>query len=99
MSHLDETMKAAELLLAAADIVSGDRAAKHGDMRECHENIAEIWNAFLRTRRDPAAPLSGAQVAICMALLKIARSQTGEENPDDLLDAAGYIAIAEELSE
>ena len=92
-------MKAAELLLTAADIVSGDRADQHGDMRECHENIAEIWNAFLRIRRDPAAPLSGSQVAICMALLKIARTQTGEENPDDLLDAAGYIAIAGELSE
>jgi hypothetical protein len=34
-----------------------------------------------------------------MVLLKIARSQTGDDNPDDLCDAAGYCGIASELND
>jgi hypothetical protein len=92
-------MKAADLLREAAALIAGPRAEMHGDMRDNHENIAELWNAFLRIRRDPTEPLTGAQVAICMALVKIARTQTGDDNPDDLRDAAGYCAIASELTD
>jgi len=92
-------MKAADLLSEAAELVSGPRAEQHGDMRDNHENIAELWNAFLRIRRDPVAPLTGSQVAICMALVKIARTQTGDDNADDLCDAAGYCGIASELND
>lgn len=92
-------MKAADLLRQAAELIAGPRAELHGDMRDNHENIAELWNAFLRIRRDPVAPLTGADVAICMALVKIARTQTGEYNPDDLRDAAGYCGIASELTD
>tara|TARA_R110000737_G_scaffold126630_2_gene159161 strand:- start:3165 stop:3500 length:336 start_codon:yes stop_codon:yes gene_type:complete len=91
-------MKAADLLLAAAGIVSGDRADQHGDMRECHRNIATMWNVYLAMRREPALPLTSSDVALMMTLLKIARSQNGVENADDLLDAAGYIGIASELT-
>jgi hypothetical protein len=37
-------------------------------------------------------------VAIMMALLKIARTQTGVYNRDDYVDAAGYIALAHRLA-
>jgi len=91
-------MKASDLLLAAAGLVSGDRGETHGDMRECHQNISTMWNVFLAMRREPALPLTPSDVALMMTLLKIARSQNGVENPDDLLDAAGYLGIAAELS-
>jgi hypothetical protein len=32
-----------------------------------------------------------------MALLKIARTQTGQRNADDVLDAIGYLAIGHEV--
>jgi hypothetical protein len=34
-----------------------------------------------------------------MVLLKIARSQNGKENPDDMVDAIGYAALAAEARE
>jgi hypothetical protein len=92
-------MKAVDLLNEAAELIDGPRAEQHGDMQDNHENIAELWNAFLRIRRDPVAPLTGSQVAICMALVKVARTQTGDDNPDDLRDAAGYCGIASELTD
>jgi len=93
-------MKAADLLNEAAELVSGPRAEQHGDMLDNFENIAEMLNAFMRIRRDLTEPLTASQVAICMALMKIARTQSGAaDNPDDLLDAAGYIAIASDLSD
>ena len=36
-------------------------------------------------------------VAIMMALLKIARTQAGEDNDDNYIDGCGYIGIAGEL--
>ena len=46
-------------------------------------------------RRHAEQPLLPTDVATMMALMKIARSQNGAENADDMLDAAGYILVAE----
>jgi hypothetical protein len=89
---------ASEILRSAADLVSGDRNVQHGDKEICLSNIAEIWTAYLRIRKEPAAPLTGIDVASMMALLRLARTQTGAPNVDDWLDGAGYIALAGELA-
>jgi hypothetical protein len=86
-------MKAQETLKIAASLVSGDRAKKHGDMFHSHDRIAKLWSAYLGKK------LEAHDVACLMALLKIARTQCGETNPDDHIDAAGYMAIAGELVE
>jgi len=90
-------MRAADLLQTASQLVSETRAATHGDAHANHWNIARLWNAFLSIRPEPAVPLSPRDVAMMMALLKIARTQLGDHNPDDYVDAAGYIAIAQEV--
>ena len=90
-------MRAADLLAQASQLVSETRAATHGDAHANHWNIARLWNAFLSIRPEPAVPLSPRDVAMMMALLKIARTQLGDHNPDDYVDAAGYIAIAQEV--
>ena len=92
--HID----AAKIASRAVALVSGDRAASHGDKRQNHENIAALWNAYLSIRREPAAPLSAVDVATLMALLKIARTQLGAHNMDDHIDHVGYAAIAGELA-
>lgn len=92
-------MKASEILSDVAALVSGDREASHGDKRQNHQNIAALWNAFLAIRREPAAPLNEVDAALLMALLKIARTQTGAHNIDDYRDGCGYIAIAGELAD
>ena len=43
-------------------------------------------------------PLTGADAANMMELLKIARRKAGAHNPDDYVDAAGYAAIAHECA-
>jgi len=85
---------AAEILAVTTALVTGERAASHGPARRNHDNVAALWNAYLAIRREPAAALSAQDVALMMALLKIARTQLGAANPDDFVDLAGYAAIA-----
>lgn len=76
----------------AAGLVSGARAATHGDKQENHENIAALWTGYLEMS------ITAKDVANMMVLLKVARTKTGEYNPDDYMDAVGYAAIAGELA-
>ena len=88
---------APEFLCLAARIVER-RAKTHGDPLANHANIAELWNAYLRIRRTGAATrLTPEDVAVMLALLKLARMHTGEFNPDDDLDFAGYVGVAAEI--
>ena len=90
-------MKASEICNRAGDLVSGDRNKTHGDKRQNHEKIAVLWNAYFRIRRNPDSTLGAADVATMMALLKIARMELGDFNPDDAVDGCGYLAIRGEL--
>lgn len=86
------SVKAHEILETAAKLVSGDRAAQHGDKVENHQNIAALWGAFLGVQ------ITAEQAALMLALLKIARTKTGDHNPDDFIDIAGYAGIAGEIA-
>lgn len=88
----------AKLAHDVADLISSDRACQHGDKARNHFNIATMWNAYLRIRRDPAAPLSALDASQMMSLLKIARTQEGDYNPDDHADHIGYAAVAAEIA-
>ena len=91
-------MTAQDILLDAAGIVSGPRQAQHGPQRQDFTKIADVWNAYIRIRRNPSCPLDGEDVATMMELLKIARSQCGQFNADDYLDKCGYAGISGELA-
>ena len=80
------------ILTRAASLVSGERARQHGDYTQLQSRIAELWSVYLKV------PVSGAQVAFCMALLKVARDEVGEFNQDDGEDAAAYTALWAALS-
>lgn len=91
---------ASEIAKHAAELVSGDRAATHGDKTLNHANIARLWNAYLGCQmRDWNPMLTPRDVALMMALLKVARTSLGAHNPDDYVDAVGYAAIAGEIAE
>ena len=96
-------MNAAEIATKAASLVSGERESQHGDKRSNFANIAALWNPWLEMRfaerGGMPANLTGADVAKMMALLKIARMESGNHNYDDFTDACGYAAIAGELSQ
>lgn len=84
-------MRASDVLHTAAALISGDRAKTHGPALENHMNIAGLWSSYLGSEINPF------QAAIMMALLKIARTKTGEDNDDDLVDAAAYLALAAQI--
>jgi hypothetical protein len=87
-----EPSPAVQILDLAAKLIDGDRDAQHGNRLECHTNIARQWTAYLGVQITPV------DVALMMALLKIARTKSGEFNNDCFIDGCGYIALAGELA-
>lgn len=89
-------MNAVDLIQKAGDLVGGDRAQTHGDKHRNFSNIAGLWNAYLEAKGG--LPINASDVGNMMALLKIARTQSGRINDDDAIDAIGYIACAGEIA-
>lgn len=87
-----ENFSAVAICERAAELVGGDRAQQHGDKKENHQNIADLWSAFLNTK------ITAQQVALMMVLLKVARTKSGSLNRDDFVDMAGYSGIAAEIA-
>ena len=92
-------MTANGILILAAKLVSGDRAVTYGDTAILHENIATLWNAWIKVSRGIDPRLTAEDVAQMESLLKKARTKSGEGTPDNYVDDAGYVGIAGELSE
>ena len=84
-------MRAAELLVEAAKLVATTRNADHGPARQNLGLVAKLWSAYLGT------DIEAADVAMLLALVKVARIRTGAPLPDHFVDLAGYAAIAGEL--
>ena len=80
-------MKPDEILKTAASLVSGDRAEQYGDYTIMHQRAADLWGAYLKVEIKPA------DVALCMALLKVARNEMGQVKPDNGIDASAYVAL------
>lgn len=90
---------AAAICQRAGELVAGDRQSSHGDKMEGHANVAALWNAYLRGRQHERFALTPKDVALMMALLKVARTKTGAHNPDDYVDLAGYAGCAGEIAD
>lgn len=83
-------MTRSEILAEAEKLINGDRAAAYGDAESSFRRIAELWSVYLSTDIRPR------DVALMMVLLKVSRA-AGRTASDDLIDVAGYAALAEEL--
>lgn len=79
----------------AHTLVTGARAKTHGGKTLNHQNIADLWNAYLGNALMPK--LKAHDVAVMMCLLKIARMKLGETNRDNYVDLAGYAGVAGEI--
>ena len=89
-------MKKVELLEAATAAV-GDRGLNYGTPEDNFRRIADLWNIHIANRREPAAPLSAADVAQMMVLMKIARLQNHPGHLDSWIDIAGYAACGADI--
>ena len=85
-------MKRKEILENAIKCVCGDRDEQYGSPENSFEEIAKLWSAYLDLE------VSSVDVAVMMALFKIARIKTGVQKDDSWIDAAGYLACGGEIA-
>lgn len=85
-------MNRAKILSKADELTHGDRNKNYGTPLTNHERIASLWSTYLETEIRPD------QVAICMALVKVARLIQTPDHLDSYIDGAAYLAIAGEIA-
>lgn len=82
-----------EILDAAKACVCGQREEDYGTPEDNFNLISRLWNAYLGDNVTDAH-----DVAMMMALLKIARIRAGRRTGDSYVDLAGYAACGGEIS-
>lgn len=85
-------MNRANCLKKADECVNGKREQDYGSPESNFLKIADLWSAYY------GAPFSANDVAMMMALLKIARISTGTATEDSFVDLAGYAACGCEIA-
>lgn len=85
-------MKRTDILDKANKCVCGDREQDYGSPENNFKLIAALWGDYLREH------ITALDVAMMMALLKIARACGGNYHPDNYVDLAGYAACAGEIA-
>ena len=83
-------MKASDYLNEAKAIIE-DRGMDYGHPSDNMQRTARLWCAYLEM------PISDDQVAMCLALVKIARSMESAK-VDNFIDGAAYFAISGQLA-
>lgn len=89
----------ADILHAAEKCVCGQREQDYGTPEDNFETIAELWETYLRRACVDEAGgvyIDANDVAMMMALLKIARIAAGGGKADGWIDLAGYAACGAE---
>lgn len=84
-------MNRKECLEKAIETVCNDREDTYGKPEDNFKLIANLWSAYKGTE------FYSKDVAVMMALLKIARITTGKHKDDNFIDLAGYAACAAEI--
>ena len=79
-----------EFLRRVSDTVQ-DREQTHGKPSDNFRDIAAMWQTYL------GISIKEEQVAYMMVLMKVARSKSNGKGLDNLIDTAGYVALATEL--
>lgn len=87
-------MKCAE---EAEQLVNGPRQGAYGPPEESMEQIAQVWTGLLRMKLHPDAVITGAEVALLLTGMKLAREMGGTGKRDNVVDADGYLLIVERI--
>jgi hypothetical protein len=85
-------MKRSDILDTAKQYVNVDRAAQHGDAERNFSVIALFWSAHLDH------PITAADVAVMMTLMKLARIKANPAHLDSWVDGCGYLACGGEIA-
>lgn len=90
-------MERQSILKRAIEAVSN--RGEYGPPEQNFERIASLWRAFLSNKWEREVYLDAVDVALMMALLKIARLQATPDHVDSAVDLAGYAACAAEVAD
>ena len=85
-------MTRAETLDKAKENVCGHREQDYGSPEDSFQSIAALWTAYKNVE------FTATDIAMMMALLKIARIKTGTATEDSFVDLAGYAACGAEIA-
>lgn len=69
-----------------------DREAIYGKSENSFPIVAEFWWTYLKSRKNPNAPLEPQEVGLMMVLYKIAR-ELFQGKEDNWIDMAGYVDV------
>lgn len=92
-----------ETLEKAIECVCGQRELDYGSPENNFETVGLLWSTYLcaahpdYTLKLPLNGITPKDVAVMMALLKVARIATGKAE-DSFVDLAGYAACAGEIA-
>ena len=86
-------MNRSDILETARQYINVDRAAQHGDAEKNFGVIASYWSAHLDH------PVTAADVAVMMTLMKLARIKANPAHLDSWIDGCGYLACGGEMVE
>jgi len=91
--------KADAILSTARNLVTSDRASDYGPMKHNMDTIAKFWNVYLHCRPSGRSDIiDGEDVAMMLALMKVARICGGPFKDDSYIDLAGYAAVAGQVA-
>ena len=83
-----------KILLEAMKIINGERQDAYGNPEDSFLIVSGLWNVYLDTD-----VITERDVAIMMALFKIARYKQTKKHWDSILDSVGYLALASEMED
>jgi hypothetical protein len=90
-------MTRSEILDTAKKCVCGQREQDYGSPESNFQLIADLWNDYLELPTGETQEITPKDVAMMMALLKIARIKNGGGTGDSFVDLAGYAACGGEI--
>lgn len=84
-------VKRGKVAIEALRVINGERQDTYGNPEDCFIDIAGLWSVY------SGHHFTDVDVAIMMALLKIARMKGGLTHRDNFVDAIGYLALASDI--
>lgn len=90
-----------DILWEAKKCICGQREQDYGKAEDNFRLIASLWEPYIRTRcmsDGSDVSIQPEDVAMLMALLKIARICSGTGTADSFVDLAGYAACGGEIA-
>jgi hypothetical protein len=97
MTEENTPINTVSILEEAINVTSGARRRDYDSATPNHQRIADFWNTYMKSRKDPGAEISALDVATMMILLKVARASFTPTR-DTYVDIAGYARCCSQIS-